>query len=100
MSSGGKPPYCQTTAITGMSISGRMSVGIWRIEKIPATTMSIAMTTKVYGRRSARRTSHMVELDFGSGKVAGGREQAQACLTCGVGGGLLLRRGIASLLLG
>ena len=47
MSSGGKPPYCQTTAITGMLISGRMSVGIWRMEKTPATTISIAMTTKV-----------------------------------------------------
>jgi hypothetical protein len=28
MSSAGKPVYCQTTAMTGISISGRMSVGI------------------------------------------------------------------------
>ncbi len=32
ISSGGSPAYCQTTAMTGMSISGRMSVGIWKME--------------------------------------------------------------------
>jgi hypothetical protein len=37
-----------------------MSVGIFKIEKTPAMTISIAITTNVYGRRSARRTIHMV----------------------------------------
>ena len=44
--------------MTGMSISGKMSVGISRIAKTPPMTMSIAITTNVYGRRSARRTIH------------------------------------------
>src|SRR4051812_36283640 len=42
-----------------MSMSGKMSVGIRRIVATPRMTMSIDITTKVYGRRSARRTIHM-----------------------------------------
>ena len=59
ISPGGRPLYVQTTATTGMSISGRMSVGICSTSKTPITMMSMATTTKVYGRRRARLTIHM-----------------------------------------
>src|SRR5579859_2705746 len=48
--------------MTGMSISGKMSAGIRWMVTTPRMTMSIAITTKVYGRRSAIRTSHIVAL--------------------------------------
>ena len=44
-----------------MSIVGKMSVGILRIDSTPPMTMSIAITTNVYGRRSAIRISHIEE---------------------------------------
>ena len=47
ISSGGKPPYCQTTATTGMSISGKMSVDMRRIVTTPKSTIKTAITTKV-----------------------------------------------------
>ena len=47
ISSAGRPEYCHTTEITGMSISGRMSVGMRRMVTAPRSTMSMAMTTKV-----------------------------------------------------
>src|SRR4051812_20119970 len=43
-----------------MSMSGKMSVGIRRIVATPMMTMSIDITTNVYGRLSATRTIHMV----------------------------------------
>src|SRR6185312_5552909 len=46
--------------MTGMSISGKMSVGIFqRIMTTPRMAISIAITTKVYGLRKASRTIHM-----------------------------------------
>src|SRR5262245_59340926 len=45
--------------MTGMSISGKMSVGIRRMVTPPRMMTSIAATTKVYGRRRASRTIHM-----------------------------------------
>jgi hypothetical protein len=39
-----------------------MSVGIRRTVITPISTISIASTMKVYGRRSARRTIHMGQL--------------------------------------
>src|SRR5262249_45727382 len=43
-----------------MLISGKMSVGVRRIVSPPRMAMSIAITAKVYGRRSASRTIHML----------------------------------------
>src|SRR6266699_1136270 len=37
-----------------------MSVAIWRIVRTPMRRITIARTTKVYGRRSASRTIHML----------------------------------------
>ena len=54
-----------------MSMSGKMSVGIRRIVKTPTSTISIAITTKVYGRRSASRTIHM--------RFGGPPDQVTAC---------------------
>src|SRR5258706_5250203 len=56
---GESPLNCQITEITGMLISGKMSVGIRAIEIAPPIAISSAITMKVYGRRRARRTIHM-----------------------------------------
>ena len=45
--SGGRPVYCQTTAITGMRISGKMSVGVRIAESGPTIRISRARTTNV-----------------------------------------------------
>src|SRR5580700_5670743 len=42
-----------------MSISGKISVGIRAIVSAPRMTMRNAITTNVYGRLRAMRTSHM-----------------------------------------
>jgi hypothetical protein len=41
------PGYCQTTEMTGMSTSGKMSVGIRKMATSPRRTIAIAITTKV-----------------------------------------------------
>src|ERR1700709_819629 len=51
--SGGRPVYCQTTPITGMRISGKMSVGVRIAARGPMIRMSNASTTNVYGRLRA-----------------------------------------------
>src|SRR5256885_10904697 len=43
-----------------MSISGKISVGVVTTASPPSSRMTSPMTTKVYGRLSARRTIHMV----------------------------------------
>jgi hypothetical protein len=60
MSSGDIPVEDQTTVTMGMFTSGKMSVGIRRIATIPSTAMRSAITTNVYGRRSASLTIHMM----------------------------------------
>src|SRR5471032_389680 len=55
--SGDKPVNCQMTAITGMRISGKMSVGVRNAANGPAIRIRIASTTKVYGFPNAIRTS-------------------------------------------
>src|SRR6202000_2881664 len=62
--SGGKPVYCQTTPITGMRISGKMSVGVRSAASGPMIRSSSASTTKVYGRLSAIRTSAIISQVF------------------------------------
>src|SRR3954462_12455241 len=61
ISSGLVPLYCHTTVTTGMSMIGKISVLIVSMLTIPRTRISTAMTTKVYGRRSASRTIHIAE---------------------------------------
>ena len=60
--------------ITGMSISGKMSVGIFISANGVASRISIAITMNVYGRRSASSTTEKPEparrLD--SGRASGG----------------------------
>src|SRR4029077_20654947 len=58
-SSGFIPVYCQATAITGMSIFGKISVGVRRIMTGLNTKMRTARTMKVYGRSRATRTIHI-----------------------------------------
>src|ERR1700687_4737138 len=59
--SGGRPVYCQTTPMTGMRISGKMSVGVRKAASGPIINRSSASTTKVYGRLSAMRTSAIIK---------------------------------------
>src|SRR5580698_2908638 len=47
------------TLMTGISMFGKMSVGIVTIDRSPSTAISSATTTNVYGRRRASRTVHM-----------------------------------------
>ncbi len=53
------------TEMTGMSMSGKMSVGIREIVTAPRMTMSTDITTNVYGRFSAIRTSHIMDGHLG-----------------------------------
>src|SRR5205809_247131 len=57
---GDSPLNCQMTEMTGMLISGKMSTGVRAIVRTPPMAISIAITMKVYGRRSARRTINIV----------------------------------------
>ncbi len=45
--SGGRPVYCQTTPITGMRMSGKMSVGVRSAASGPMIRSSSASTTNV-----------------------------------------------------
>ena len=47
ISSAERPVYCQTTLTTGLSIFGKMSVGILRMLKAPINMRRIAKTAKV-----------------------------------------------------
>lgn len=58
--SGGRPVYCQTTLMTGILISGKISVGERRAASGPMSS-SNASTTKVYGRCRAMRTMPSME---------------------------------------
>src|ERR1700749_396581 len=62
--SGGRPVYCQTTPMTGIRISGKMSVGVRSAASGPMISSSSASTTKVYGRLSAMRTKAVMERVF------------------------------------
>ncbi len=44
---GGRPVYCHTTAITGMLMSGKMSVGVRMAASGPTIRISSARTMKV-----------------------------------------------------
>src|SRR5437016_3449028 len=59
ISSGFRPVNCHATAITGMSMFGKMSVGVRRMSTGLSNKMSTARTTNVYGRCSATLTIHM-----------------------------------------
>src|SRR5882762_10809091 len=58
-SSGFMPVYCHATAITGISMFGKMSVGVREIITGLRTKMSTARTMNVYGRSRATRTIHI-----------------------------------------
>ena len=56
--------YCQATAITGMLMFGKISVGVRKIMTGLRTKMSTARTMKVYGRSSATRTIHIARTPY------------------------------------
>src|ERR1700730_3840407 len=55
----GRPEYDQITVTTGISILGKMSVGVVAIDVKPRTRIRMEATMKVYGLFSASRTIHM-----------------------------------------
>jgi hypothetical protein len=59
ISCGERPVYCHAIETTGMSISGKMSVGVRRMMTGAASRIRIDNTMNVYGLSSARRTIHM-----------------------------------------
>src|SRR6266850_1542343 len=59
MSSGAMPVNDQITVTTGISTLGKISVGMRCTVTTPNTTSKSATITKVYGRRSAKRTIHI-----------------------------------------
>src|ERR1700722_14890366 len=66
-----RPVYCQITLTTGMLIAGKMSVGVCSKLNGVNNNSSRAATTKVYGRRSAKRTIH-IDLSFQMGRTSRG----------------------------
>src|SRR2546428_7842378 len=60
ISSGFRPVNCQATAITGMLIFGKISVGVRRIMTGLANRISSAKTINVYGRFRATLTIHIM----------------------------------------
>jgi hypothetical protein len=54
------PLYDQMTPTTGMLMYGNISVGMVTTEIPPRMAISSAITMKVYGRRNASRTIHIV----------------------------------------
>src|ERR1700687_2915909 len=71
ISCGDRPLKFQSTVMTGMSILGKMSVGVRWTTMGASSNNSSASTTKVYGRRSARRTIHMLFALLVDGREAG-----------------------------
>src|SRR5437879_2976041 len=72
MSSGTRPLKVQMMLTTGMSIFGKMSVGVRRIESTPMIRMRMDNTTNVYGRLSASATIHIIPSNVqraGAGKL-------------------------------
>src|SRR5262249_2018784 len=54
-----RPLYCQSTAITGMLMEGKMSVGVRAMTTGLTMRIRSARTMNVYGRSRAIRTIHM-----------------------------------------
>lgn len=76
MSSAENPLYDQTMLTTGMSMFGKISVGMRMTASGPRMKSSTASTMKVYGRRSASLTIHMVfflTMAFAGGCPGAGR---------------------------
>src|SRR6266850_5337902 len=59
MSSGTKPLKVQMMLTTGMSMLGKMSVGVRAIASVPRIKIRTANTAIVYGRLSASLTIHI-----------------------------------------
>src|SRR5260370_20838233 len=58
------PVNCHATAITGISMFGKISVGVRKIMIGLRTKMSTAKTMKVYGRSRATRTIHITRTPY------------------------------------
>src|SRR5260221_3308485 len=59
ISSDGRPWKVNTRLMTGISISGKMSVGVRDSATGVSNRIASAITMKVYGRDRARRTNHI-----------------------------------------
>jgi hypothetical protein len=56
----GNPEYDQITVTTGMSMFGKMSVGVVAMDVKPRTRIRIEATMNVYGRFRASLTIHIL----------------------------------------
>src|SRR5262245_1444907 len=70
-----------------------MSVGMRKIAVTPVMAMSIAITTNVYGRRSASLTIHMVDYFLFESAFNAGRDCRRDNLGEAIGSGRNLRAG-------
>src|SRR5579862_6085628 len=70
MSLGNMPGYVQTTATTGMSMSGKMSTAIRCPESTAISISTKQATAIVYGLRSASRTIHIRRRPHGAHRPA------------------------------
>src|ERR1700753_925981 len=68
--SGGRPVYDQTTPITGIRISGKMSVGVRSAASGPMIRINSASTTKVEGRPSAILTMAFMDALLDRSQIA------------------------------
>src|SRR5258705_12841844 len=75
---------------TGMSIFGKMSVGVRTIASAPRIKIRIANTAMVYGRLSASLTIHISYISFfppGAGRTAFGKSALRpVCWSLGIQG--------------
>src|SRR5271155_2025749 len=62
---------------TGILIFGKMSVGVRRMTMGPRIKSSRATTTKVYGRRSASRTIHIISSGYTKTPAGQGHPQTK-----------------------
>jgi hypothetical protein len=53
------PVKFQIAAQTGILISGKISFGVFKMERTPAIKINMARTMNVYGRRKANWTIHI-----------------------------------------
>src|SRR5215470_750651 len=66
---GSRPVYVHTWAITGMLISGKISVGVRGITTAASSAITSAITINVYGLDRAKRTIHIGYVgDLGPGE--------------------------------
>src|SRR3979411_2576381 len=79
ISSGDSPEKVQITVMTGSGMTGNTFTGVDTMDTRPPIRMRMATQTKVYGRRSAIRTNHIIDRSSSS------QASPEQRLECGAG---------------